>query len=82
MGCHIILGKKCSSAEIRVDGLVLDLDNAFTLLSQACSAKKTVRGEGKRKGETHILVTESYSRDPLKFGYNSFLGFAIFKIKL
>jgi len=63
MGCHIILGKKCSSAEIRVDGLVLDLDNAFILLSQACSAKKRVRGEGKREGETHISVTQSYYRE-------------------
>lgn len=49
MGCHIILGKKCSSAEIRVDGLVLDLDNAFILLSQACSAKKTVGGGKERE---------------------------------
>jgi len=54
MGCHIILGKKCSSAEIRVDGLVLDLYNAFILLSQACSAKKMVRGEG-REREKHVF---------------------------
>lgn len=60
MGCHIILGKKCSSAEIRVDGLVLDLDSAFILLSQACSAKKVVRGEGKK--ETHISITELLQR--------------------
>ena len=48
------LGKKCSSAEIRVDGLVLDLYNAFILLSQACSAKKMVRGEG-REREKHVF---------------------------
>lgn len=60
MGCHIILGKKCSSAEIRVDGLVLDLDNAFILLSQACSAKKAGRGKGREeKGERHISRTPS-----------------------
>lgn len=48
------LGKKCSSAEIRVDGLVLDLDNAFILLSQACFAKKVVRGRGREK-EKHLF---------------------------
>lgn len=44
----LFLGKKkCSAAEIRVDGLVLDLDAASILLSRACSAKE--------KGEkTHI----------------------------
>lgn len=77
MGCHIILGVKNALLLKLVDGLVLDLDNAFILLSQACSAKKMVREGGKREGETHISVTQTYFRDSLKFGYNSYLGFAI-----
>lgn len=83
MGCPIILGEKKKALLLKlVDGLVLDLDNAFILLSQAVSAAKTIRGEGKREGETEISVTPSNSRHSLKFGYDSFLRSAILKIKI
>lgn len=50
MGCPIILGEKKKALLLKlVDGLVLDLDNAFILLSQAVSAEKTIRGEGKKE---------------------------------
>lgn len=50
MGCPIILGEKKKALLLKlVDGLVLDLDNAFILLSQAVSAAKMIRGEGKRE---------------------------------
>lgn len=77
------LGRKKKALLLKlVDGLVLDLDNAFILLSQAVSAAKTIRGEGKREGETQISVTPSNSRHSLKFGYDSFLRSAILKIKI
>lgn len=64
-----------------VDGLVLDLDNAFILLSQAFSAAKTNRGEGRERDKHIIQQLQVIPDNPRSLATTPSQDLQVFKIR-